>query len=165
MTRERIFSLANEKNHAWTNAVHGLSPGRRKRLTRRLTSPSVPEFATGPQPPHPGPLHPREDLLLRFLRGETTPAENCQVVRHLLTGCPQCVGVTARVWSRSEAMPNPVPLPVLRGSVLGARSRSLSPAGRPLFPGLHPARYQDGPLKRKRCIGSRESWFPGYGPN
>jgi hypothetical protein len=42
--------------------------------------------------------HPRKELLLRFLRGETSGAESREVVRHLLTGCRDCVAVTKPVW-------------------------------------------------------------------
>ncbi|HYO11736.1 MAG TPA: hypothetical protein VE685_00900 [Thermoanaerobaculia bacterium] len=42
--------------------------------------------------------HPSSATLLRFLRKEATRAECRAVVRHLLTGCPECVAVTRTVW-------------------------------------------------------------------
>ena len=41
-------------------------------------------------------------LLECFLRNELQGAERRVVVRHLLTGCPQCVAVTRRVWSLAD---------------------------------------------------------------
>jgi len=46
--------------------------------------------------------HPEPAELLRFLRGEASQAEAQAVVRHLLTGCPQCVAVTRPVWRLAE---------------------------------------------------------------
>lgn len=42
--------------------------------------------------------HPPQELLLRFLRAETSGAESREVVRHLLTGCRECVAVTKPMW-------------------------------------------------------------------
>lgn len=49
------------------------------------------------RPPHPG-----EDLLLRFLRGNATRPESRAVVRHLLTGCRECLAVTRPVWGFAD---------------------------------------------------------------
>jgi hypothetical protein len=38
--------------------------------------------------------HPEHEALLRFVRGEAEGAERRAVVRHLLTGCLDCVAVT-----------------------------------------------------------------------
>src|SRR5215213_7614404 len=46
--------------------------------------------------------HPDSRLLECFLRNELQGAERRAVVRHLLTGCPQCVAVTRRVWSLAD---------------------------------------------------------------
>jgi hypothetical protein len=47
----------------------------------------------------PGVRHrPDEDLLSRFLSGETTRAETREVVRHLLAGCPDCRAFTSAAW-------------------------------------------------------------------
>lgn len=46
--------------------------------------------------------HPDSQLLERFLRNELQGEERRIVVRHLLTGCPQCVAVTRRVWSLAD---------------------------------------------------------------
>ncbi|HSK78890.1 MAG TPA: hypothetical protein VLQ45_20715 [Thermoanaerobaculia bacterium] len=46
--------------------------------------------------------HPDLRLLECFLRNELQGAERRFVVRHLLTGCPQCVAVTRRVWSLAD---------------------------------------------------------------
>jgi hypothetical protein len=42
--------------------------------------------------------HPAEELLLRFIRGETSRVETRAVVRHLLTGCRECRAVTSFAW-------------------------------------------------------------------
>ena len=43
--------------------------------------------------------HPQRELLERFLGGELPPEERRTVVRHLLTGCPQCTTITREIWS------------------------------------------------------------------
>ncbi len=43
--------------------------------------------------------HPKPDLLLRFLRDEVSAPERRAIVRHLLTGCPECVAITQPAWS------------------------------------------------------------------
>jgi hypothetical protein len=43
--------------------------------------------------------HPKPDLLLRFLRDEVSASERRAVVRHLLTGCPECVAITRPAWT------------------------------------------------------------------
>lgn len=54
-------------------------------------------IAIRPRPPHPG-----KELLLRFVRGEATRPERSAVVRHLLTGCGECMAVTRLVWSFAD---------------------------------------------------------------
>jgi hypothetical protein len=68
-------------------------------------------FDTAAGQPLPAPLpmrgsHPETDQVERFLRGELTQPEVRTVVRHLLTRCPQCIGVAGRLWS----LGNPAPL-------------------------------------------------------
>lgn len=46
--------------------------------------------------------HPRQDLLLRFMGGKATRPETCEVVRHLLVGCRECLAVTRPVWSFAD---------------------------------------------------------------
>jgi tetratricopeptide (TPR) repeat protein len=43
--------------------------------------------------------HPDPGILESFMRGELPAAERRGLVRHLLTGCPQCLVVTGRCWS------------------------------------------------------------------
>jgi hypothetical protein len=51
-------------------------------------------------------LHPDHDALLRFARGEVSPAERKAIMVHLLRGCEACAATV-----REEAgMPNPFPL-------------------------------------------------------
>jgi len=38
------------------------------------------------------------ELLLRFLGGEVSRTERRAIVRHHLTGCPDCLAVTRPVW-------------------------------------------------------------------
>jgi hypothetical protein len=52
--------------------------------------------------PAPGQDHPPEQDLRRFMKGELTRPEAREVVRHLLTGCPQCKQVTQRLWTLSD---------------------------------------------------------------
>jgi len=42
--------------------------------------------------------HPGRALLLRFLQGRANRPETWAVVRHLLTGCPECGGFARRIW-------------------------------------------------------------------
>jgi tetratricopeptide (TPR) repeat protein len=46
--------------------------------------------------------HPDVRLLERFMRNELQGCERRIIVRHLLTGCPDCVAVTRRLWSFGE---------------------------------------------------------------
>lgn len=46
--------------------------------------------------------HPDSQLLERFMRNELQGQERRLVVRHLLTGCPQCVSVTRKIWSLGD---------------------------------------------------------------
>lgn len=42
--------------------------------------------------------HPASKLLERFMRGEASAIERRSIVRHMLTGCPQCLEVTRPLW-------------------------------------------------------------------
>ena len=42
--------------------------------------------------------HPDPRLLERFLRGEASALERRTIVRHMLTGCLQCLDVTRPLW-------------------------------------------------------------------
>ena len=49
--------------------------------------------------------HPDPDLLERFMRGEMAGSEipeGRKIVRHLLSGCPQCLEVTRRYWALGD---------------------------------------------------------------
>ena len=47
--------------------------------------------------------HPTSGALLRFLAGEASGEERRAIVRHLLTGCRECVAVTRPVWLLAES--------------------------------------------------------------
>jgi len=47
--------------------------------------------------------HPDPRLFERFLRGDTSPAENQAVVAHLLRRCPECQRKARAYWYRTEA--------------------------------------------------------------
>jgi hypothetical protein len=47
-------------------------------------------------------LHPAQEHMGRFMRGELPRAEVRTVVRHLLTRCPKCTAVTRRYWDLGE---------------------------------------------------------------
>lgn len=49
--------------------------------------------------------HPAPGLLEAFMRSEVAALDRLRIVRHLLSGCPQCVAVTRRVWSLGELRP------------------------------------------------------------
>lgn len=42
--------------------------------------------------------HPDPRLLERFLRGEASALERRTIVRHMLTGCLQCLEITRPLW-------------------------------------------------------------------
>ena len=49
--------------------------------------------------------HPSADSIAKLVRGELTAEEKRSVVRHLLSGCPECLAELARLWQlggRSE---------------------------------------------------------------
>lgn len=49
--------------------------------------------------------HPDSGILERFMRGELAGSdipEARKIVRHLLSGCPQCLEVTRRYWAFGE---------------------------------------------------------------
>jgi len=49
--------------------------------------------------------HPTPGLLEAFMRSEVAAPDRLRIVRHLLSGCPQCVAVTRHVWSLGELRP------------------------------------------------------------
>ena len=42
--------------------------------------------------------HPDPRLLERFMRGEAFALERRSIVRHMLSGCPQCLAITRPLW-------------------------------------------------------------------
>ena len=42
--------------------------------------------------------HPGRKQIERFVKGQATPAETRDVVRHLLVGCPKCSGTVRPLW-------------------------------------------------------------------
>jgi hypothetical protein len=50
--------------------------------------------------------HPIRAQLETFMRGETPRSEAPDVVRHLLTGCPECLQVTRQLWKLGEPSNN-----------------------------------------------------------
>ncbi|HEX9940503.1 MAG TPA: hypothetical protein VGG03_00690 [Thermoanaerobaculia bacterium] len=50
----------------------------------------------------PWPAHPDPQALARFLRGASSRLEARVIVRHLLTGCAQCVRMTRRLWALGD---------------------------------------------------------------
>jgi hypothetical protein len=49
--------------------------------------------------------HPSRDALKLFIRGELERGEVQAVVRHLLSGCPQCRQRARKLWSLGELRP------------------------------------------------------------
>jgi hypothetical protein len=46
--------------------------------------------------------HPSAEELRSFMRGELKRSEVRDLVRHMLTGCPECLEVTRRLWDLGE---------------------------------------------------------------
>ena len=65
----------------------------------RLTT-SEPEAP--PARGNPGETHPAAATLERFVRAGLGRPEARAVVRHLLTRCPRCVGVTRSLWCAGD---------------------------------------------------------------
>ena len=54
--------------------------------------------------------HPEPHQLERFMRGES-PRDECRlIVRHLLTGCPECAVIARRIWALAERPLRRLPL-------------------------------------------------------
>jgi hypothetical protein len=49
--------------------------------------------------------HPHKDQLERFMRNELSRREVAPIVRHMLTGCTQCLQVTRPLWELGERSP------------------------------------------------------------
>jgi len=49
--------------------------------------------------------HPADSDLERFMRGTLSPEARRDVVRHLLTRCPQCLQVTSELWRCRDKAP------------------------------------------------------------
>jgi hypothetical protein len=48
--------------------------------------------------------HPDRTQLERFISGDLPRTEVASIVRHMLTGCPQCLQVTRQLWELMEQM-------------------------------------------------------------
>lgn len=68
--------------------------------------------------------HPDPQELVGFMRGELSRSPARDVVRHLLTGCPQCLQITRRLWKLGEP---PLRLLVGLGEDPGSASRENPP--------------------------------------
>jgi hypothetical protein len=49
--------------------------------------------------------HPSRDALVRFIGGESERGEVQVIVRHLLSGCPQCCQRALKLWNLGELAP------------------------------------------------------------
>ena len=67
--------------------------------------------------------HPQPSKLESFMRSELPSSEAAGIVRHLLTGCPNCTQVTRRLWRLGEP-------PEAAGSRWGRRDASSPRVGR-----------------------------------
>jgi hypothetical protein len=56
------------------------------------------------RPEEKGQAHPARETLHRFLHGEAAGTENRAVVRHLLTGCPQCIAMVRPNWTATDRL-------------------------------------------------------------
>ena len=50
--------------------------------------------------------HPGLEQIRRFVRGEASPAENRELVRHLLHGCPEFQKLVRAYWSEEDSDPS-----------------------------------------------------------
>ncbi len=46
--------------------------------------------------------HPPAEQLKRFMHGELSRAEGLPIVRHMLSGCSECLKVTRPLWELTE---------------------------------------------------------------
>ena len=53
--------------------------------------------------------HPAPAVLQRYMRAESPREQARAVVRHLLSGCPECVAVTRSLWGLASHKPEPLP--------------------------------------------------------
>ena len=68
--------------------------------------------------------HPDPADLELFMRGELGKTERRAIVRHLLTGCPECVLVTRNYWRRGD---QPYALRVLVEEALALQAQASRP--------------------------------------
>ena len=61
--------------------------------------------ASEPAPPAVHWSHPQKEQLERFLRGELSRLDVLPIVRHLLSGCTECLKVTRPLWELMEPGP------------------------------------------------------------
>ena len=54
------------------------------------------------------PIHPHTEQLERFMRGELLLPEGLPIVRHMLSGCAECLKVTRPLWELMEQKPERV---------------------------------------------------------
>jgi tetratricopeptide (TPR) repeat protein len=78
--------------------------------------------------------HPEPRSLELFMRDEVSAAERRRIVRHLLTGCPDCLEKTRRLWPLTEP---------------GDPSRS--------YPGLFERLVREGAERERRIAAEREA--------
>ena len=50
-------------------------------------------------------VHPAEHELQTFMRGELSRPETLPIVRHMLSGCPECLKVTRPLWELMQKEP------------------------------------------------------------
>lgn len=97
--------------------------------------------------------HPDAQVLERFMRNELQGQERRTIVRHLLTGCPECMAVTRRLWFLAE---DPlVGFPAARSSPEGERRLAV---GRREAPRLL-AELLDHPRSRRLSLICAEERF------
>lgn len=73
--------------------------------------------------------HPDPHLIERFMRNELAGADNKRIVRHLISGCSQCLDVTRRFWTFGD--PPPDAPPELLDLLAADRAGRPAPSGHP----------------------------------
>ena len=63
--------------------------------------------------------HPADSDLERFMQGTLSPEARRDVVRHLLTRCPQCLQVTLQLWRIGDKAPLKPSTPLISGRPSG----------------------------------------------
>jgi tetratricopeptide (TPR) repeat protein len=110
--------------------------------------------------------HPDPRTLERFMQSALPAAESRGVVRHLLTGCPECVAVTRRLWNLASGRSSPSPFAgasyndaIARALGASRRREEEIAAERAAAPGLLASLLGQPPEKRLALVRRDERYW------